>query len=292
MIIVPGPASRKLSLKIAEVLRIKATPIEFKLFPDGESYICYTEDVSGENVVIVQNTCPPQDVNLIRLLLLINTAKDLNAKSITAVVPYFAYARQMKRSRPGEAISVRTIIGLIEKAGADRFITVNIHNTSILNWFNIPVQNLSAIPLLASFFKARGLTGAFSFAPDDGALEANKEADKILGGGYGYLDKERDAITGEIRVKKKMFDVKDRDCVVFDDIISTGATMEVAVKTLKKQGARRVYAACVHPILVADARKRILSSGAEEIIGTDSVPSPVSAVSIVPIIAEALKRKA
>lgn len=292
MIITPGPASRKLGLKIAEVLGIKAIPIEFKYFPDGESYIRYTEDVSGEDVVIVQNTCPPQNVNLIQLLLLIDAAKDLNANSVTAVVPYLTYARQNRRSRPGEAISIKAVIKLIEKAGADRFITVNIHHTSILKWFNIPVQNLSAIPLLINFLKDYGLTGAFSLAPDDGALEANKEADKVLGGGYGCLYKKRDAITGEIKVKRKVFDVKGRDCVIFDDIVSTGETMEVSVKILKKQGARRVYAVCVHPILVEGARERILNSGAEEIIGTDSVPSPVSAVSIAPIIAEALKRKA
>lgn len=291
MIIALGPASRKLGLKIAELLGIRAAPIEVKSFPDGESYIRYTEDVSGEDVVIVQSTYPPQDVNLIRLLLLIDAAKDLNANSVTTVVPYFAYTRQMRRSRPGEAVSVKAIINLIETAGADRFITVDIHHKSVLKWFNIPVQNLSAIPLLANFLKDRGLTGAFSLAPDDGALEANKKADKILGRGYGCLDKKRDVITGELKVKRKKFDVKGRDCVVFDDIISTGATMEVAVKILKKQGTRRVYAACVHPILVAGARERALSSGAEEIIGTDSVPSLVSAVSIVPIIAEALKRK-
>ena len=292
MIIAPGPASIKLGLKITELLGIRAVPIELKTFPDGESYIRYTEDIGGEDVVIVQNTCPPQEVNLIQLLLLIDAAKDLKAKSVTAVVPYLAYARQMKRSRSGEAISVKAIIKLIEKAGADLFITVDIHDKDIIKWFDIRVQNLSAIPLLASFLKDHGYAGAFSLAPDDGALEANKEADKVLGGGYGCLYKDRDVITGEVKAKRTKFDVRGRDCVVFDDIVSTGETMEVAIKTLKNQGARRVYAACVHPILVAGAMERVLGSGAEGIIGTDSVPSNVSTVSIAPIIAEALKRKA
>ncbi len=292
MIIAPGPASIELGLKIAELLGVRTVPIELKTFPDGESYIRYTEDVGGEDVVIVQNTCPPQEVNLIQLVLLIDAAKDLKANSVTAIVPYLAYARQMKRTRSGEAISVKSIIKLIEKAGADRFVTVDIHDKAILKWFNIRVQNLSAIPLLANFLKDHGYAGAFSLAPDDGALEANKKADKILGGGYGCLYKDRDVITGKVEAKRTKFDVKGRDCVVFDDIVSTGETMEVAIRTLKNQGARRVCAACVHPILAAGAIERVLGSGAELIIGTDSVPSTISIVSIAPIIAAALERKA
>lgn len=286
----PGPASPALGLETARQLSARVIPIEFKRFPDGESYIRFTEEVKGENVTIIQTTGPPQDTNLIQLLLLLKTAKDLGAKSITAVVPYFAYARQSKRSRTGECASAEVVVNLIECAGTDRFITVNTHSPDILEWFKIPVENLSAITLLANFFKQQGLEGAFSFAPDDGALNLAKEGDRVLKGGYGCLDKMRNILTGEIDVVEKEFNVKNRDVVVFDDIVSTGATMQTAVKILKTQKARRVYTACVHPIFAEGAFERILSAGAEGVVGTDCVSDKVNIVSVAPIIVEALQR--
>jgi ribose-phosphate pyrophosphokinase len=184
------------------------------------------------------------------------------------------------------------MIKLIEAVGVTRFITVNIHSTKILENFNIPAENLSAIPLLAKHFYSRGFAKAFALAPDEGAIDMAIEASKILGGEYGWLKKERDKITGEIIVEKKLFDIKGRDAIVFDDIISTGGTMATAVKILKEQGARRVYAACVHPLLIGDAKERILKSGADGIVGTNSVQGPASTVSLAPLIAEALKKEA
>lgn len=292
MIIVPGPASKDLGSKVADSLGVEAVPIEFKFFPDGESYIRYTGSLRGENVVVVQTTGPPQDINLVQLLLLIDAAKDLGARSVTAVVPYIAYARQDKMFRRGEVVSAKTVTRLLEATGVDRFITVNIHNPDALSEFRIPAVSLSAIPLLARFVKGRGLEGAFSLGPDEGAAQMVEEAAEILKGGYGFLKKQRDRVTGEIAFEKKVFDLKGKNAVVFDDIISTGGTTAAAVKTLRSQGAKKVFAACVHALLIADARDRILNSGAEEIIGTDSVPSSVSTVSIAPLIAEALKRGA
>ncbi|MFQ6077014.1 MAG: ribose-phosphate diphosphokinase [Candidatus Bathyarchaeia archaeon] len=290
MIIVPGPASEQLGLRVAEQLGVGAVSVDYRRFPDGESYIRYTGSVAGEDVAVIQTTGPPQDTNLLQLFLLAKTAKDLGAKSVISVVPYLAYARQDKRFRDGEAISTKTIAGLIGAVCVDYFITLNIHNPEILNEFGVPSKNLSAIPLLAEFLKKKGLKGAFSLAPDEGALGMAKEADEVMGGGYGWLRKRRDRITGEIAVDRGAFDVGGMDAVVYDDIISTGGTMAAAVKILKDQGATRVYAACVHPLLVANADERILNSGAEDIVGTDCVPSPFSVVSVAPLIAKALRR--
>lgn len=290
MMIVPGPTSVNLGSKISNLLEIKVAPVEFKFFPDGESYIRFTEDISGEDVVIVQSTGPPQDTSLIQLLLMIDAAKDLEARSIVAIVPYLAYARQDKRFRPGEAISIRAVIELLETAGIDRFITVNIHNPEVMDEFVVPAESLSAIPQLAKYFKDKDLTGAFSLAPDKGAVEIVKEADKILNGGYGWLEKERNIVTGEVTIEEKEFNVKDKNVIIFDDIISTGGTVSSAAEILKKQGAKKVYAACVHPLLVGDARERILTSGVDEIVGTDCISSSFSVVSVAPLIAEALKR--
>ena len=150
------------------------------------------------------------------------------------------------------------------------------------------IEDLSAVTLLAQFLKEEGLKGAISLAPDEGAIEIVKQADDVLGGGYSWLEKSRDRITGNITFKENTSNFKGRDVVVFDDIISTGGTTAAAVEMLKTQGVKRVYAACAHPLLVGEARRKIMQGGAEEIVGTDCVPSPESVVSVAPLIAEAL----
>jgi ribose-phosphate pyrophosphokinase len=290
VIVVPGPASRSLGQKVAEMLNARIVSVNLKSFPDGEYCLRFEGDVKGEEVVVVQSTGPPQDTNIMQLLLMLDAAKDLGAEKVTAVVPYLAFARQDKRFLRGETVSAETVVKLIEACGADRFITVNIHSEKTLKQLSIPAENLSAITSLAEHFKNRGLDGAFSLSPDKGAIGLAEEADRVLGGGCGWLRKERDRYTGEIQVEEKSLNVKGRDVIVFDDIISSGGTVARAVKMLKTQGARRVYAACVHPLLIGEAKQKILQSGAEEIVGTDSIPSSVRTVSLAPLIAEALAR--
>jgi len=291
VIVIPGPASQDLGRKVADMLKSRIVPVIFKKFPDGESYIRLEGNVKDEKVAIVQTTGPPQDVHIMQLFLMIDAAKDLGAEKVIAVVPYLAYARQDKRFLRGEAISIETFVKLIEASGIDRFLTVNIHEERVLKKFSVPTESLSAMTLLAEYFKKKGLAGAFSLAPDRGALELAKEADKVLNGGHGWLQKERDRLTGEIRVEEKRLDIKGRDVVVFDDIISTGGTIAAAVNMLKEQGARKVYAACAHPLLVGEAQNKIMQSGAEGIVGTDCVSSPVSVVSVAPLIAKALAER-
>lgn len=291
MIVIPGPASEELGRKVAELLEAKVAPVVFKRFPDGESYIRLNADFKGEDVAIIQTTSPPQDTHLMQMLLMVDTAKNLEARKVVAVVPYLAYARQDKRFLEGEAVSIETVIKLLEASGTDEFLTVNTHEENVLRKFSVPAKSLSAMPLLAEYFKKRGLTEAFSLAPDRGASELAKEAAEILGGGYGWLRKERDRLTGEISTEEKILDVKDKDAVVFDDIISTGGTVAAAVEILKRQGAEKVYAACAHPLLIGEAQKRIMQSGADGIVGTDCVPSPVSIVSVATLIADALAKR-
>jgi len=288
VIVVPGPASQSLGKKVAEILNARIVPVNLKTFPDGEYCLRFEGDLKDEEVIVVQTTGPPQDTNIMQLLLMLDTAKDLGAKKVTAVVPYLAFARQDKRFLQGEVVSAETLVKLIEACGTDRFITVNIHAENTLKRFSVPTENLSAITLLAEHFKSRGLDGAFSLSPDKGAIKLAEEADKVLGGGCGWLRKERDRYTGEIQVEEKSLNVKGRDVIVFDDIISTGGTIARAMKMLKTQGARRVYASCVHPLLIGEAKKKITESGAEEIVGTDGIPSSVRTVSLAPLIAEAL----
>ncbi|MEJ2272075.1 MAG: ribose-phosphate diphosphokinase [Candidatus Bathyarchaeota archaeon] len=293
MIIIPGPASSSLGNKIAEEMDCKTVDVITKSFPDGEYALRFNHDLISKDVVVVQTTGPPQAENVLQLLLMLDAAKDLGAKTVTAVIPYLAFARQDKRFLKFEAVSALTLVKLIESCGVDKLITVNIHSADILAKSKIPTINLSAITLLAEHLKNKGLNGAFSLSPDKGAVDLAKEADGILGGGYGWLRKERDRFTGEIQVEEKHLDVKGKDVVVFDDIISTGGTIARAIKMLKNQKARRVFAACTHPLLIGEAKVKILQSGAEEIIGTDSLFSSVSTnstISLAPLIAKALKR--
>lgn len=290
MKLIPGPASIDLGYKIGSLLENRVIPMEYKQFPDGESYIRFTENIDNEDVVIIQSTGPPQNSNLLQLLFLIDNARDLGAKSIVVVVPYIAYGRQDTRYRSGEVISANTVFKLIRERKIDFLITLNFHSPKLLESLGNRFENLSAITSLANYMKKYNLEGAFSLAPDDGALELVKKTSEILKGGYGWLEKTRDKVTGEVTFELGTLNVKGKDAVIFDDIISTGSTMAYAVKALKDHGAKRIYTACIHPLLINNARERILQNGALEIIGTDAIQSPVSIVSIAPLIAGALKR--
>jgi ribose-phosphate pyrophosphokinase len=289
MLVIPGPAGLDLGKRVAKLLNVRTVNVIFKRFPDGESYIRVEDELKGEEVAIVQTTSPPQDTNLFQLFLIADAAKDLGAKIISAVVPYLAYSRQDKRFLSGEAFSIKIVAKLLKDSGADRLLTVNsVHDRKILAKFPLQTQSISAIPFLAEYFRNLGLQGAFALAPDEGAKDYAIVAAGILNGEYGWRHKERDRHTGVISFRKEEFDVKGKDAIIFDDIISTGGTTAESVKMLKAQGAKRVFSACVHPLLVGDAEKRIMDNGAEEIVGTDCVPSHVSKVSVAPLIAKAL----
>ncbi len=289
MKIIGGPASQLLAKRVSRILKAPIINVKHKIFPDSESYFRIMEDVQDEDLAIIQTTSPPQEVRLIQLLLLAEGVKDLGARSITAVVPYLAYSRQDKRFMSGEVISIISVLKIIEAIGVDKLITVNVHNLNALSSI-MKIYDLSAIPLLAEHMKEMGLEGAFSLAPDIGAIDIVKESASVLGGGFGWLEKMRDRVTGKITIKEKAFDVKGKDAIVFDDMISTGGTTSSAVGILKKQGAKRVYAACVHPLMIGNAKDRIINCGAEKIIGTDTVPGPYAVISVASIIAEALKQ--
>jgi ribose-phosphate pyrophosphokinase len=290
VIVVPGPASTELGKLIAAELKVRVVPVEFKRFPDGESRIRLEGDVKGDDVIVVQTTGPPQNENLVQLFLLADTARDLGAKSITAVVPYFAYARQDKRFRPGECFSAKTIVTLLRTCGVGKIVTVNSHNPVLLKTLSVPVEDLSAIGLLAEYFRRRVFEGAFSLSMGKKGLDTAVEAGKVLGGECDYIPTQRDVVTGNVILEKKALPVKGKVVVVFDDIVSSGGTMMKAVAYAKEQGAKRVCSACVHALLTDDVRERILKAGADEVVGTDTVPNVVSKVSVAPLIVRALKK--
>ncbi|MEM3378791.1 MAG: ribose-phosphate diphosphokinase [Candidatus Bathyarchaeia archaeon] len=289
MKVILGPASTALAEKVAELAGYEKVVVAFKTFPDGENYIRLEGNVKGEHLAIVQTTCAPQDSRLMQLAFMAAAAKRNGARKVTAIVPYLAYARQDKVFLAGENISIETVAQMLKAAGVDALVTVNIHAEGALGMFPFPAKNLSAIPLLAEYFVQKGYRGAFALAPDKGAMYIAQQAQGVLGGEAGYLEKQRDRYTGQTKQTCKGLDVKGKTVIIFDDIISTGGTIVGAAEILRKQGAAKVFAACVHPLLIGEAEKRILDAGVEKIVGTDSVPSRNSKVSLAPLIANTLK---
>jgi len=290
LIVIPGPASAELGRRISELLKAKIVTIEFKRFPDGESRIQFEDNIEDEDVLIVQTTGPPQNENLVHLLLMADNAKDMGAKSIVAAVPYFAYARQDKRFRPGEVFSVRTIVKLLQACGVNKIVTVNSHNPAVLGQLGLPIEDLSAIGLLAQHFKEQGLRNVFSLSLGKKGLSTAAEANSVLKGEYAHIATERNHLTGSVTIENRPLPVKNRDVVIFDDVISSGKSMIKAIEWVKEQGARTIYVACVHILLTDDAKEDVLKSGAKSIVGTDTISSSVGVVSVAPLIAEAMRK--
>jgi len=288
--VICGPASKELAERVSALTGFGNIPVASKVFPDGESYVRLEGSVQGENVAIVQTTCPPaQDGRIFQLAFMADAAKRGGASKVTAVVPYLAYARQDKMFLSGEGVSVETIARMLKAAGIDELITVNLHSEQALKQFPFPAKTVSAIPLLAQYFVDKGFKGAFALSPDKGAMYIAKQAQEVLGGEAGHLDKQRDRYTGQTKQTAEGLNVKGQTVIIFDDIISTGGTIVGAAKILREQGAKHVFCACVHGLLIGDAQKRILDAGVEEIVGTDSVPGGVSKVSLAPLLSQELR---
>jgi len=289
MKVICGPASKELAEAVSALTGFASVPVSSKVFPDGESYVRLEGSVQGE-AAIVQTTCPPmQDGRLFQLAFMADAAKRGGARKVTAVVPYLAYARQDKMFLAGEGVSVETVARMLKAAGVDALLTVNIHSEHALGKFSFPAKTLSAIPLLAQYFVEKGFKGAFALSPDKGAMYIAKQAQEVLGGDAGHLEKVRDRYTGQTVQTAEGLNVKNQAVIIFDDIISTGGTIVGAAKILREQGAKHVFCACVHGLLIGDAQKRILDAGVEEIVGTDSVPGPVGKVSLAPLLSQELR---
>ncbi|MEM1537280.1 MAG: ribose-phosphate diphosphokinase [Candidatus Nezhaarchaeales archaeon] len=288
-IVVAGPASLRLSEAVSKALNVKMVKVEHKSFPDGEAYIRLPCNVKDEDVVIIQSLYPDQNRRILELLFMIETAKDLGAQRVIAVVPYFAYARQDKRFRDGEAISSKVIAKLIELSGANALVTVDVHSDEALKHFKIPALNVSAAKPIGEYLSRTYGGTPFILAPDEGRMGFAKTVASVIKTDYGFLSKKRDLLTGEVRTEKKELPVKGRIAVIVDDIISTGGTIANAARILIEEGAKWVVAACTHLLAVGDAVRRMKEAGVNEILGTDSVESTLSKVSVAGEVAEALK---
>jgi ribose-phosphate pyrophosphokinase len=291
--IVGGSGSDALANRVALELGLKATRLEIRRFPDGEKYLRVLEDVKGEDIVVIQSIHHAPDELLLEYLLLVDTLKDLGAKKVVSFIPYFAYARQDERFHPGEALSFKTVCKLVESVGTDEVYTIDTHQHRVLkssDVFSIPSHNLSAMPLLADYISKTGaLKKPLVIGPDAEAEQWAKIAAERLGTDYDVFEKKR---LGDehVEVRPRKASVKDRDVLIVDDIISTGGTIVEALKILFSQGAKRIDVACTHPILAGGALSKIYEAGAQNVIGTDTVPSPISYVSVAPLITEHVRK--
>ena len=290
MIILPGPASQILGVKVANLIKeSKIFEISFKQFPDGEEYIKIEGNVENEDVLLIQSTFPDQNKCLIQLFLILEALKELKPKSISIVIPYLAYSRQDKRFKKGEALSSKAISTIIKSICGNllkKVITFDIHSEKILEFFDGKAKNISAMELFGEYFKNTGIKNIYCLAPDKSATPRAEIIAKKLNCNFSYLEKVRDLTTGDITTKVKNLNVKNANVIIADDIISTGGTMVKAIKILKDQGALDIYICSTHAILIGNSKFKIYKAGAKEIIGTDTIINECSKISVASLIAK------
>lgn len=264
-------------------------------FSDGEVNVQIKESVRGDDVFVIQPTCPPVNENLMELLVMIDALKRASAGRITAVIPYFGYARQDRKVQPRVPISARLVADLITTAGADRVLTVDLHAGQIQGFFNIPVDNLAAFPIFMDYVQKNLRDGEFVVvSPDAGGVERARLFAKRMGWPLAIIDKRRDQ-PNVAEVMHVIGDVKGKKAFILDDMIDTAGTLVKSAKALLEEGAVAVYAAATHPVFSGPAHERIESSSIEEVIVTDTIPlrkefTKVKVLSIADLLGEAIRR--
>ncbi len=298
MKLLTGNSNKILSKNIAKYLKSKLVNSSIRKFADGEIYIEINENIRGNSIFIIQSISSPANDNLMELLLCIDALKRSSAKNITAVIPYFGYARQDRKVVPRTSISAKLVSNLITKAGADRVVTVDLHAGQIQGFFDIPVDNLFATPIFARHIK-RKIKGKniICVAPDVGGTERARALGKILNVGLAIVDKRRPK-PGQSQVMNIIGDVNGKTCILVDDIIDSGGTIINAAKALKQRGAKEVYVYITHGVLSGDAVKKIKNSVIKNLVITDTIDNNektknVKNIEVLPISAlmgEAIKR--
>jgi len=283
MYILSGTASKSIAKDLSKLIKVPLLKTELKRFPDKELYVRILDNIKGKDITIVQTTYP--DENIIELFLLLNAVKEAKAKKITTIIPYYGYARQDTMFKPGEAISAKALAELIS-LNSDKVITVDPHKEYILDFFKTKAYSVSAVPTIAEYLKTKKVD--MILAPDKGALNSAKEASKIIGCDFDYMEKTR--IDGKnVEIKPKNLDVKNKKVGIVDDIISTGGTMAKSINELKKQGAKKVFVSCTHGLFAGEAIKKLNSAGCDEIISTDTIENKFSKVKIAKALTNIIK---
>jgi ribose-phosphate pyrophosphokinase len=300
LVLTAGNANPKLAQEIAEALDTRLAEAEVSQFSDGEVFVQVNENVRGADVFVIQPTCPPVNHNLMELLIMIDALRRASAFRITAVIPYFGYARQDRKVQPRVPITAKLVADLITAAGAHRVLTMDLHAGQIQGFFNIPVDHLFAAPVLLEYFQQRLAEHAWAdlvvVAPDAGGVERSRAFAKRLGTSLAIMDKRRTG-ANEAKIMHVIGDVRSRDVILLDDIIDTAGTIIQAVSALKAEGARRIVASCTHAVLSGQAVERLEKSEIAEVVVTNTIPlredpqsKKLTVLSVAPLLAEAIHR--
>lgn len=268
-----GRSNPELAEEIAQHLGTTVGPMVIKDFADGEIYVQVQESVRGEDVFIVQPTCKPVNQNLMELLIIIDAFKRASAKSITAVIPYYGYARQDRKTSGREAITAKLVADLLTTAGCSRVLAVDLHSGQIQGFFNILVDHIFATSILVNYIKGLNLNmdECVAVSPDTGGVQRTRHFAKDLGCPLAIIDKRRDK-HNEAIANCVIGDVKGKNCLMFDDIIDTAGSITEAAKLLKKEGAKDIYVCAIHPVFSGPAVQRLTDAPIKEVIVTNTIP--------------------
>lgn len=289
-----GTANREFADKVGKYLNVEVGDASLKQFSDGEISVQITESVRGEDVYIIQPTCAPTNDNLMELLIMIDAFKRSSAKSISAVVPYYGYARQDRKAAPRVPITAKLVADLLEKAGINRIITLDLHAAQIQGFFNIPADNLFGSILFVDYIKAKNLKNPIIASPDIGGVTRARSYASKLGLELVIVDKRREK-ANESEVMNIIGDVKGKDVILVDDMVDTAGTLVKAAAALKAKGATSVMACCTHGVLSGKAYKNLDSHDLDELVISDTIPlkenhSKITVLTAATIMGEAIHR--
>jgi ribose-phosphate pyrophosphokinase len=297
MKVISGTSNPALAKEVCEYLGIQPVAITAKAFSDGETQVEIHENVRGSDVFVIQSTCPPVNDNLMQLLILMDALKRASARRISAVIPYYGYARQDRKVKPRVPISAKLVADLITVAGANKVVSMDLHAGQIQGYFNIPVDNIYAAPILLTHIRNHFADGLVIVSPDAGGVERARAFAKRLGAGLAIIDKRRDA-PNVAEAMNIIGEVEKKTVVILDDMVDTAGTLTQAAGALAKRGARKIYACCTHPVLSGPAIDRIKSSPLDQVVVTNTIPltdqakkcAKITVLSVAELLGESIRR--
>jgi ribose-phosphate pyrophosphokinase len=294
--LIPGTANRKLAEEIAKILKVPLSPVEIKRFHDGEIYCRVMESVRGADVYVIQPTSPDASLHLMELLIMIDAIRRSSPEKITAVIPYYGYCRQDKKTKPREPITAKLVANMLETAGVDRVMMFDLHVAQVQGFFDIPSDNLDVIPVFADYILDKKLKNTVIVSPDAGGASRARAFGKVLNAPIAIIDKRRPE-ANVAYVENVIGDVKGKTALLVDDIIDTAGTTTEAAKILLKFGAKEVYSFATHAVLSQSAAEKIKNSPIRELVVTNTIDIPkekiiskLKVISIAPLLSETIKR--
>jgi len=296
MVIFSGSANQKLANNICKQLKVKLGRAITTRFSDGEVRVEIGENVRGKDVFVIQPTCPPVNENLMELLIMLDALRRASAQRITAVIPYFGYARQDRKDQPRVPITAKLVANILDGAGANRILTLDLHAGQIQGFFDIPLDHLYGINVFVNYFRRKKIKDLVVVSPDVGGIKMARAYAKRFRAGLAIVDKRRNS-PESTEVMHILGEVKDKNVIMVDDIISTGSSIVEAARAIKKAGAKKIFAAITHGILSKDAVSKINKSTIDSLVITDSIPlasskrsKKIKVISVGNLFADAVKR--